>query len=61
MSLRRISLDVNIVSVLIVVVCLAGCATSSWFLGRREGIEATIEHFATEGYIDLVEEDSQDK
>lgn len=36
--------------------CMYGCAQTAFYLGRRDGIEATVEHLVNKGLLD-VEED----
>jgi hypothetical protein len=37
-------------------VCMYGCAQTAFSLGRREGIEATVEHLINTGLIEVEEE-----
>jgi len=36
--------------------CMIGTGLSSFFLGRKEGMEALIEHFIDEGILELDED-----
>ena len=44
------------VSIMIFAVCMAGCALSSFYLGRREGIESTVQYLIDQGVIELEDE-----
>ena len=41
---------------IIIGVCMYGCAQTAFILGRRDGIEATVEHLINTGLIDVEEE-----
>ena len=38
------------------VFCLIGCGTTSYSLGKQEGIETTIEHLVDNGMLEIEEE-----
>jgi hypothetical protein len=38
-------------------VCMFGCAQTAFHLGRRDGIEATVDHFINLGVLEVEEED----
>lgn len=50
---------VSVIEIAIFTFCLIGCGISSWFLGRIEGIRASVEYLAEAGYIELEEEDQE--
>ena len=37
-------------------ICMAGCALTSFHLGRQEGIESTVQYLIDQGVIDIDEE-----
>ncbi len=43
--------------ILIFAICLIGCSIQSWRIGNRNGIENTIMYLASEGIIELDDED----
>ena len=45
------------VSTMIFAVCMAGCGLSSFYLGRREGIESTVQYLIDQGVIDIDDEE----
>jgi len=44
----------------IILFCVFGCGATSFLLGRRLGISATLDYLHTEGYIDLDYGDKDD-
>jgi hypothetical protein len=40
----------------VLAVCMLGCATHSFYLGRRTGIEATVTYLIEQGVLELDEE-----
>jgi hypothetical protein len=40
----------------IFVFCLVGCGLTSFFLGRRDGIEATVDYFIEIGVLETEDE-----
>jgi hypothetical protein len=40
----------------IFIFCLIGCAVQSYYLGRQEGIETTIEHLVDQGMLEVESE-----
>ena len=43
-------------SLAIFVFCLVGCGLTSFFLGRRDGIEATVDYFIEIGVLEAEDE-----
>jgi len=41
---------------IIFALCMYGCAQTAFYLGRRDGIEATVEHLIEKGLIDVEDE-----
>ncbi len=41
---------------LIFVVCMVGCAGHAFYLGRRTGVEATVQFLVDKGALELDEE-----
>ena len=41
------------------VFCLIGCGYSSYTLGKREGITATVEELIKQGILEVDDEDTQ--
>ena len=37
-------------------VCMYGCAQTAFSLGRRDGIEATVEHLVNTGLLEVEDE-----
>ena len=37
-------------------VCMYGCAQTAFSLGRRDGIEATVEHLVNAGLLEVEDE-----
>ena len=43
-------------SIAIFIFCLVGCGLTSFFLGRRDGIEATVDYFIEIGVLETEDE-----
>lgn len=41
--------------------CVFGCGATSWYYGRKSGIEATLEYLAEEGYIEIEDQSFTDE
>ena len=38
---------------IIFIVCMAGCASTAWHLGRREGISNTVQYLIDDGKLEV--------
>ena len=41
------------VGITVFAICMAGCALTSFHLGRREGIESTVQYLIDQGVLEL--------
>ena len=41
------------VGITVFAICMAGCALTSFHLGRQEGIESTVQYLIDQGVIDI--------
>jgi hypothetical protein len=44
----------------IFIFCLIGCGLQSWWIGRRNGVQTTVDYLLDEGYLELDEEKEDD-
>ena len=49
---------VGIEAILIFFFCLIGCGITSWKLGKRIGIDGTLDTLKAEGYLDFAEDEA---
>ena len=41
------------IGITVFAICMAGCALTSFHLGRQEGIESTVQYLIDQGVIDI--------
>lgn len=46
-------------SIAIFTFCLIGCGLTSFFIGRQDGIEATVEYLIEKGVLEVEDEQGQ--